>query len=448
MRKAPTVFLLFTCLSLGADADTPASANSAERLAPYIEALPAPSSAAVLDQPRMSHDGRGVYAISDEGSEFRQLRYLPLEADAKKDRAVKPLSSAISWDVEAFALSGDGRYLLYVTNEDGCSRLNLRDVRNGLDLRAPVLPLGRVMDLQFSADNARVALTLETTRAAREVWTYDIGASRLDPPAPAATTGLDPSKFVDPLLVRYPTFDSANGAVRQIPTLVYRPPGAGPFPVLIRFDGGPDSQHRPGFDPFTQFAVAELGMVVIAPNVRGSDGYGKSYRALDDGLQREDAIKDVGALLVWIGQHVELDRSRVIVMGEGYGGFLSLAALMYFGDRLLGGVEAGGPTNLLAFMQRAPEESREALRGEYGDERDPQVQSYLARLSPLQNSQRIDKPLLVADSSAEAEQMIAAIRGRGIRVEQLKTPSREATARAAAAFIAELLAPAKPAPIK
>jgi dipeptidyl aminopeptidase/acylaminoacyl peptidase len=395
----------------------PPSAGLAQRLAPYLAALPPaqpPSVHHALIEPRMTLDGRGLYAVSDQDSEFRQLRYVSLEGEPPPDRAAGRLSAQVPWDVEAFTLSDDGRYLLYVTNEDGYSRLNLRDVRNGLNLPAPILPLGRVRDLAFSVDNLRVTLDLETARSPRETWTYDIGAARLHPPDGSATP--QTGHFVDPRLMRYPTFDLSNGGLRQVPAFVYRPPGSGPFPVLIWLQGGPDGQFRPGFNPFIQFAVAELGMAVIAPNVRGSDGYGRAYRRLDDGLRREDAIKDVGALIAWIGQQPDLDRARMLVMGEGYGGYLTLAALMHFGDRLLGGIERGGTANLIALLERADEERR----AEYGDERDPQVRTYLRRISPFQNSQRITRPLLVGQGgndgfmpAAEAEQMVAAIRGRG-----------------------------------
>lgn len=435
-------------------------AELAARLAPYLDAMDSLVPARHgLDQPRMALDGKGVYAISDQDSEFRQLRYLPLDGDSRSNRAAGRLSAQIPWDVEAFALSEDGRYLLYVTNEEGFSRLNLRDMRNGLDLPAPLLPLGRILDLTFSSDNARVTLGLETTRAAREVWSYDIDATRLEPPAPTMPGTLATSRFVDPLLIRYPTFDTANGKRRQIPAFVYKPrtnDSAGPFPALIWIQGGPQDQYRPGFEPFIQFLVAELGMAVIAPNARGSGGYGKTYRQLDNDLNREDAFKDIGALLAWIGQQPELDRKRVMVMGSSYGGYMSLGALMHFGDRLLGGIDMEGMSNLVTFLQQAAEDRRAALRAEYGDERDPEVRNYLRRISPFQNSQRIAKPLLVAQglndtdvAAWETEQMVAAIRGRGGVVWYLmakdeghgfrKKENRDAYLQTAATFLQKLL---------
>ena len=112
---------------------------------------------------------------------------------------------------------------------------------------------------------------------------------------------IDPLQFVPAELVRFPTFDRENGKNRQIPAFIFRPRTPGPHPVYIDIHGGPEAQYTPGFTPFTQFLVRELGFTVIAPNVRGSTGYGKTYMNLDNGEDREDSVKDIGALLVWIG---------------------------------------------------------------------------------------------------------------------------------------------------
>src|SRR5262249_42978615 len=135
--------------------------------------------------------------------------------------------------------------------------------------------------------------------------------------------GLDSRTFVEPRRVEYPSFDQ-----RKIPAFVYSPSSRkfpGPRPVLIDIHGGPEGQTRPGFIGRLNYLVDELGLVLIFPNVRGSSGYGKTYLRLDNGKQRADAVKDIGALLDWIAQQQDLDKSRVGVIGGSYGGFMSLA---------------------------------------------------------------------------------------------------------------------------
>ena len=227
--------------------------------------------------------------------------------------------------------------------------------------------------------------------------------------------GLDPSRFVEPTVVRYDTFDE-----RQIPAFYYRPPGEGPFPVVVLIHGGPESQARPYFSPLTQYLASERGIAVLVPNVRGSDGYGKSYLLLDNGAQREDSVQDIGALLDWAQAQDELDTDRAAVYGASYGGYMVLASLLYFGDRLRAGVDMVGISNFVTFLQNTREYRRDLRRAEYGDERDAEMRATLMRISPLTRAAEIRSALFVAHGAndprvpvSEAEQLVEAVRGAG-----------------------------------
>jgi dipeptidyl aminopeptidase/acylaminoacyl peptidase len=224
-------------------------------------------------------------------------------------------------------------------------------------------------------------------------------------------------------LIRYPTWDRVNGKQRMISAYVYRPRSAGACPVVIDLHDGPDWQYRPHWDPFIQFLVNDLGYAVIAPNVRGSSGYGKSFLKLDDGVLREDAVRDVGSLLFWIGLQPAFDRDHVAVMGSSYGGYLTLASLASYGDRLRGGIDISGIANFVAFMGAPSVYRRDMRREEYGDEREPKMRSFLSRISPLSNAAQIRRPLLVVQGlndprvpATESQQMAYRIRSKGIEV--------------------------------
>ncbi|MFO1428244.1 MAG: alpha/beta fold hydrolase [Steroidobacteraceae bacterium] len=187
--------------------------------------------------------------------------------------------------------------------------------------------------------------------------------------------------------------------------------------MLIDIHGGPESQARPGFSPWVQYLVNELGYVVIAPNVRGSSGYGRAYLQLDDGELREDSVRDIGSLLVWIGAQRDLDARRVVVSGGSYGGYMVLASLAMYGDRLRGGIDVVGISNFVTFLQNTSAYRRDLRRAEYGDERVPRMRSFLTRISPLTNATMIRRPLLVVQGlndprvpASESEQMVARIR--------------------------------------
>jgi dipeptidyl aminopeptidase/acylaminoacyl peptidase len=266
---------------------------------------------------------------------------------------------------------------------------------------------------------------------------------------------VDVSKFVVPRLTQFPSFDRPDGRARQEPVYVYDPHGGGPHPVLIVLHDGPDGQFRPSFDPFIQYVVNDLGFAVVAPNLRGSSGYGKAYLALDNGTQRDDVVKDLGALIVWLGSQSAFDAKHVAVAGSGYGGYLSLAALVNYGDRLMGGVDFGGMADFITFLDGTAPYLQSQLRAEYGDERDPDTRAYLRRISPLTNADRVSRPLLVVHGKndpraplAQADQMINRLRSRGGEVWYLqakdegqsfrKQVNREAYYRTFAQFLKKL----------
>jgi acetyl esterase/lipase len=364
---------------------------------------------------RFAPDGRGIYLICDEDGEFAQLRYLDtVTHDARK------VSLDVPWDVETFDVSVDGRYIAYGVNEDGHSRLTVLDTLQKLELTPPGLPDGQISNLRFDRTGKRLALSADSAQAPRDVFVYDLGKSALERWTKSEVGPLDVHTLTSAELIRYPTWDRVNGKQRMISAYVYRPRAAGPCPVLIDIHGGPEAQYRPHWDPFVQFLVNELGYAVIAPNVRGSLGYGKTFAKLDDGVLREDAVRDIGSLLFWIGLQPAFDRNRVVVMGGSYGGYMALASLAAYSDRLRGGIDVSGISNFVSFLGSTALYRRDLRREEYGDERDAKMRVFLNRISPLNNSAQIRRPLLVVQGlndprvpASESQQMVYRIRAKG-----------------------------------
>jgi dipeptidyl aminopeptidase/acylaminoacyl peptidase len=379
------------------------------------EVEPSPAKVGIVDA-KFTRDGQGVYLISDRENEFARLRYINLFTN---DKTV--ISAHIPWDIEALAISRDGHYLAYVSNEAGAGKLNLLDLRTHQDLTPPRLQQpGVISSLSFDADGKRLVFGFAAANQPRDAYVLDIAENRLEPWTRSEPGAVDAVKFVLPRRVEFPTFDRVDGKARQIPAYVYEPASAGPHPVLISLHGGPESQFRPGFDPWIQYVVNELGFAVIAPNVRGSSGYGRTYMALDNGVLREDAVKDVGAMLVWIALQKSFDGKHVVVAGGSYGGYLSLATLVNYSDRLRGGVDVSGIANFVSFLTNTAPYRQDQRRAEYGDERDLEMRSFLRRISPLTNADRITRPLLVVHGKndprvplSESEQIVNKLRARG-----------------------------------
>jgi dipeptidyl aminopeptidase/acylaminoacyl peptidase len=363
---------------------------------------------------RFTPDGRGVYLITNRDSEFEQLRRVDLVTGT-----AEVLTAHIPWDIDSFARSDDGHYLAWVANVDGISRLTVVDVARRSEI-VPPLPDGRIGRIGFDRTGKRLALSLENPQSPRDVYVLELERNSVVRYTRSEAGPIDPLQFVPAEILRYPTFDRADGGHRQIPALIFRPKTPGPHPVLIDIHGGPESQAVPLWNPFTQFLVREMGFVVIAPNVRGSSGYGRSYLDLDNGEDREDAVKDIGALLVWIGTQRDLDAKRVFVAGGSYGGYMSLASMVNFSDRLRGGIDVVGISNFVTFLESTSAYRRSLRRPEYGDERLPKTRAYLQRISPLTNAARISRPLLVVQGlndprvpASESQQLVAKIRTRG-----------------------------------
>ncbi len=360
--------------------------------------------------------GRGVYVLTDESSEFMQLKFK--DPITHENRLVSP---DVSWDVETFDVSADGRYIAYVLNEDGRSRLTVLDTLTHQPLEPVGLPEGRIGNPRFDRSGRKLAMTVDGAGAPRDVYVYDVEAASLTRWTHSEAGPIDASTLVTPELVRFPSWDRVNGHPRMLSAYVYRPQHAsGPVPVVIDIHGGPESQYRPEWDPFVQFLVSELGYAVVAPNVRGSSGYGKTFLALDNGVLREDAVRDIGSLLVWIGVQPGFDRERVAVMGGSYGGYMALASLITYGERLRGGIDLVGISNFVTFLHSTASYRRDWRRSEYGDERDTSMRVFLNRISPLTNAARIKKPLLVVAGMndprvpvSESEQLVWRVRSGG-----------------------------------
>ena len=362
-----------------------------------------------------SADGKGVYYTSDEGSEFHRLRYYDLASGESK-----VLSGDIPWDVESVELAPDGKRLAFTVNEGGVARLHLRDTATMSELPLPELPVGQIFSIEFSPDGKRLGMTLISSQTPGDVYSIDLATGALTQWTFSEAGGLDTSKFVTPEVVEFQTFDQDDGAPRMIPAFYYRPPGEGPFPVVVNIHGGPEGQARPFFNPVTQYYVLEMGVAVLFPNVRGSSGYGKSYLLLDNAEKREDSVRDIGALLDWIGTRPELDADRIAVVGGSYGGYMVLASMVHFDDRLRAGIDLVGISNFVTFLENTSDYRRDLRRVEYGDEREPEMRAVLERISPNNHAAKISKPLFVVQGlndprvpASESEQMVDVIREHG-----------------------------------
>jgi dipeptidyl aminopeptidase/acylaminoacyl peptidase len=362
-----------------------------------------------------SKDGRSLYFATDEQSDFLRLARMDLHS-----RRIEFLRPDIRWDIEALALSNDGKWLAYQVNEDGFDRIYVLDTASGKDVVLPALPTGVIPPpvgpgkLIWHPNTPELAFTMSSSSSPGDVYSINVQSGHLHRWTESETGGLDSTKFARPELIRWKSFDGLT-----ISGLSYVPPKqfTGRRPVLIEIHGGPEGQSKANYAGAFNYFVNELGITIIRPNVRGSMGYGKRFVAADDGKLREDSVKDIGALLDWIAKQPELDASRVMVMGGSYGGYMTLASMARFSDRLRCGVDIVGIANWVTFLERTEAYRRDLRRVEYGDERIPEMRDFLSTISPVNHAHKIAKPMLIIQGKndprvpyTESEQMVAAIR--------------------------------------
>ena len=333
--------------------------------------------------------------------------------------------STSNWDITQFILSPDRKRGAFVANESGISRLYLFDPETLDYRRVEKVPLGLVTDLNFSPDSKRLGMTLNSARNPNEAFVLDLNrkalsAGKLTRWTYSEVGGLNTAEFSEPIAFSFLSQVEDTEEQLAIPAFAYLPQGDGPFPVIIHVHGGPENQFRPRFNSDFQMWIDQLGAAVIAPNIRGSLGYGSYFITMDDGYKREASVKDIGALLDWIEQQPQLDKDRVAIMGASYGGYVALAAAFHYSDRLRAAVDRVGISNFVTFLENTQDYRRELRRVEYGDERDPEMRAFLERISPLNNVDKIKIPLFVQQGSndpivpkSESDQMVAALREQG-----------------------------------
>lgn len=385
--------------------------------------------------PVYAADGKGVYCAADAERDLCALVHLRL------DHPGLDVVHAPEHEVEYIAASADGRWLAWSENVDGAHALYARELATGRELAAP-LPPGAVYpppaDFGVSAlafaPAARqpeqpppLGFGFATPTQTMHAWVWDLAANAAEPisaglSAPAAAP-VPPEAFTMPELVRYPTFDG-----RDIPAWYFRPAGrpGERLPVVVYVHGGPEGQTQALFYPVLQY-LAHRGYAVLAPNVRGSWGYGKAYLNLDNVEKRMDSVADLAAAVDWLNTRPEIDPARIAVYGGSYGGFMVLAAITHYPDRWAAAVDFVGIANFVTFLEKTGPYRRALREAEYGSlARD---RALLERISPIHYVDRIRAPLLVVHGAndprvplGEAEQIVAALRQRKVPVELLVYP--------------------------
>lgn len=353
-------------------------------------------------------DGEWMWFLSNLDEEFMSLRRMDL-ATGESTRVF----AVNGWDVDNFSVSSDGQHIVVSVNENGASRVSILDAAGSVTASLS-LPPGVVDQFSWSPDSSEVAFGFSTVEAPSVIMTADLsGGTRVVAQAESSSP-----PTISPEAITYLSFDG-----RKIPAFWFKPEGDGPFPVLVDIHGGPEGQRVLNYSPsgpVIQY-LTSLGLGVLSLNVRGSTGYGKAYSHLDDKGLRLDSVKDAAWAVEWLKSRQDVDADRIAVYGRSYGGFMTLASLVFHPDLWAVGVDVVGIANFVSFLERTGPWRRKHRESEYGElENDREM---LEHISPLTHIDNIRVPLMVCHGRNdprvplfEAEQVVEAVKSKGLDV--------------------------------
>jgi len=345
-----------------------------------VEHLTPHGGEAAYYSPTFDPTGRSIYCVTDQGREFPALARIDVSS-----RSLDYLY-AENHELESLAMSPDGRMTAFTVNDDGYSRIMLwptgSESPRRIDINRSVLA-----GLTWSNDGKTLAFSLSSSKTNSDLWVYDVATGVARRVTHSSTCGIPESSFVEAEPFRFKSFDGL-----EVPAFLYRPSGTGPVPLLVYLHGGPESQFRPSFSPLLQY-FALLGFAVLAPNFRGSTGYGRRYTHLDDVYGRMDTVKDALGSVAEARKMLDVDPRKIVAWGGSYGGFMVLACLYSEPDLWAAGVDIVGISNFVTFLRHTGPWRRNIRIAEYGDpDRDSE---FLEKISPTNNAHLIKAPLFI-----------------------------------------------------
>jgi dipeptidyl aminopeptidase/acylaminoacyl peptidase len=365
--------------------------------------------------PTWSGDGKLIYCASTAGG-----RDLPALAQIEVATGKLTYRQTPDHEVEGVVCSPHGEWVAWHVNVEGKTELRLWNPQTDKTF-VPDLPMGVVTQVEFAPDDRMVALVFDGPRHNSDVWIWDSNTKTARQLTHSSRAGIPLSQFVEPELIHYKTFDN-----HKIPAWFYKPTMAGGAlpPVIVYPHGGPESQTRPNFNALFQYFVAR-GYAILAPNVRGSSGYGTAYMNLDNTTKRMDSVADLAHAAYWLREHKQGDPRRLAVYGGSYGGFMVLAAVTHYPDLWAAGIDVVGICNFVTFMEKTGAYRRAHREAEYGNLREHRA--FFEKISPIHHVDKIRCPMMVIHGAndprvpvEEAEQIVAALRRRNIPVEYLR----------------------------
>lgn len=328
-----------------------------------------------------------------------------------------PISPEIKHDVHGFSIDHPKKRIVYMVNEAGYTRLHAVDAKTYKEIKLPKLPEADHVVAGATTRNGQfTTIGLDVGTSPPVSYVLDWKTNKLVQWHLPSAPELDTKRVARATLESYPARDGT-----KIPMFVRRPASCEkPCAVIVDFHGGPEGQSIAGWSARTQIFV-DAGFVVVAPNVRGSDGYGKTWLHADDAAKRLDVITDIEDAAKYVRSHWAHGgkEPKVGVMGWSYGGYSTLVAMTMFAGAYDAGAEGVGFGNIVTFLENTAPYRRSLRISEYGDP--VKDREALLKLSPVTYLDKIKAPLLLIQGAndprvpvGEAVQFHDALSAKGV----------------------------------
>ncbi|MBD3382902.1 MAG: prolyl oligopeptidase family serine peptidase [candidate division Zixibacteria bacterium] len=376
------------------------------------------------------HDGEYLYSsismmpgfktayITTNNTPDGITRVAKLDVDTKEVTFLDPEEK---WECEGAGVSEDGRYLFWQLNVDGYAEPYVKDLKN--DVMLPLPDLDGMYTFGGVTENGRFLFGFNNANNPPNFWIWDPSTENLEKITDVSTMGIDVSEFIEPELIRYKSFDGL-----EIPAFLYTPrdfePG-NPIPFIMDIHGGPEGQYRPYFNRHFNYLLAH-GFGIIAPNVRGSDGYGKEYLDMDNYKNRLNSVADAAEGVKYLIDNGYTTSEMMGVKGGSYGGYMVMALITEYPDLFAAAWNQVGIVNFVTFLENTAEYRRYLRESEYGPLSD---REFLKSISPIHKVDVIKTPLMVVHGENdprvpvdEARQIIRELEKRGGVVDSLIFP--------------------------
>lgn len=368
-----------------------------------------------------SPDGRTIYLTGDLDRDLIAFYKLSLGEDGEFG-ALQVIAERDDAQLDDFTVTRDGQFAALIWNVAGKSELEIFVLTTEKSIAKPVLPTEVIYGPSFSEDGKQLAFVATGSAAPRDIWVYEAQSGEMHQVTYSPHPSIQLDQLVRPELVRFPAHDGL-----ELTAWLYRPQDFQvPGPIVLSFHGGPEGQERPNFSSVYQ-ALLGQGIAVLAPNVRGSGGFGKRFVNLDNGALRVNAVKDIKACVDYVIHSGIGAAGHIGIMGGSYGGYMTMAGLAEFPDVFSAGVNLFGVVNFRTFFAQTEPWMAAISKIEYGD---PDTEGeMLDQLSPINKIDRVIAPTLVLHGAndtnvpvVEAEQVVENLKKRGIPVEYVLFP--------------------------